>query len=141
RAGDRAQCPSCATSLTDLLSDEFHSYGGTQGSDVAMLLRRLGATLKSHWDPADPDLTDEDWHRPLGKLTPVATSATLGDDGDPTAMQDFAHTVTGEEVPDAGVITETRLTYAQWAGDSHQRVRNRGLQPERVDRQPIVDLS
>ena len=36
--------------------DEFHTYDGAQGTDVAMLLRRLGATLgmaarQVRWEP------------------------------------------------------------------------------------------
>ena len=38
-----------AESLQYLVLDEFHTYDGAQGTDVAMLLRRLGLTLKSHW--------------------------------------------------------------------------------------------
>ena len=76
--------------------DEFHTYDGAQGTDVAMLLRRLGLALKSHWAADDPRLTDDDRARPLGRITPVATSATLGDKGDPRAMLEFAETVFGE---------------------------------------------
>ena len=54
-----------------------------------MLLRRLGLALKSHWPrrrvhrrPTAPARS--------GSITPVATSATLGDKGDPAAMLDFA---------------------------------------------------
>ena len=36
-------------SLQYLVLDEFHTYDGAQGTDVAMLLRRLGLALKSHW--------------------------------------------------------------------------------------------
>ena len=38
-----------AESLQYLVLDEFHTYDGAQGTDVAMLLRRLGLTLKAHW--------------------------------------------------------------------------------------------
>ena len=43
-----------ATSLQYLVLDEFHTYDGAQGTDVAMLLRRLGLALKSHWRDDDP---------------------------------------------------------------------------------------
>ena len=46
---------------------EFRTYDGAQGTDVAMLLRRLGVTLGM--STAD---------QPLGATVPVATSATLG---------------------------------------------------------------
>ena len=45
----RHVAPSRAESLQYLVLDEFHTYDGAQGTDVAMLLRRLGLTLKSHW--------------------------------------------------------------------------------------------
>ena len=48
--------------------DEFHTYDGAQGTDVAMLLRRLAAAT-GHAEPG----------RPLGRICPVATSATLGE--------------------------------------------------------------
>ncbi len=111
-----------ATSLQYVVLDEFHTYDGAQGTDVAMLLRRLGITLKSHW-PQDLDghryLTEIDRQRPLGAITPVATSATLGSKGDPEAMLQFAETVFGEKFDDAAVITETRMTVEDWceAGD------------------------
>ncbi|WP_446916157.1 DEAD/DEAH box helicase, partial [Klebsiella pneumoniae] len=38
-----------AESLQYLVLDEFHTYDGAQGTDVAMLLRRLGLALKSYW--------------------------------------------------------------------------------------------
>ncbi len=106
-----------ATSLQYLVLDEFHTYDGAQGTDVAMLLRRLGLTLKSHW-PDDleghPFLGEVDRARPLGRVTPVATSATLGNKGDPEAMLQFAATVFGEEFDSAAVITETRLSARDW---------------------------
>ena len=74
-------------SLRYLVLDEFHTYDGAQGTDVAMLLRRLGMALGV--------TTDE---RPLGAITPVATSATLGggSDGGPK-LREFAETVFGAE--------------------------------------------
>ena len=51
-----------------LVLDEFHTYDGAQGTDVAMLLRRLAAVARPRRAG-----------RPLGDVTPVATSATLGD--------------------------------------------------------------
>ena len=51
--------------------DEFHTYDGAQGTDVAMLLRRLAAAT-NHSQPG----------KPLGDICPVATSATLGEGGD-----------------------------------------------------------
>src|SRR5690625_6179327 len=94
----------------------------------------LGAPLKSPWATDDATVTATDWQRPLGKLTPVATSATLGDDGDPSAIMEFATTVTGEDIPASAVITETRLTRAQWIGDATARGAARTLRPAAADR-------
>lgn len=102
-----------AESLQYLVLDEFHTYDGAQGTDVAMLLRRLGLTLKAHWT-ATSRVTDDDRTRPLGKVTPVATSATLGSRAAPAAMLDFAHTVFGEAFGSDAVIEETRLTPEEW---------------------------
>ena len=102
-----------AESLQYLVLDEFHTYDGAQGTDVAMLLRRLGLTLKAHWT-AETRVTDEDRERPLGRITPVATSATLGSRAAPSAMLDFAYTVFGEPFGADAVIEETRLTPDQW---------------------------
>src|SRR3954465_6512987 len=93
RRQDQPIWAASAHSLAYLVLDEFHTYDGAQGTDVSMLLRRLGITLKSHWRHDEPPLTEEDWARPLGRITPVATSATLGDGGDPAEMLDFAETV------------------------------------------------
>lgn len=122
-----------ATSLQYLVLDEFHTYDGAQGTDVAMLLRRLGLTLKSHWSEDDPHLTAEDRARPLGRVTPVATSATLGDKGEPTVMVDFARTVFGEEFSPDAVVTESRLSLEEWAGDAAERLSAAGLTPRPVD--------
>ncbi|GGM65587.1 hypothetical protein GCM10011608_58510 [Micromonospora sonchi] len=80
--------------------DEFHSYDGAQGTDVAMLLRRLAAALGL----AEPD-------RPLGPICPVATSATLGEgdgrDG-PTAIREVAEQVFGIAFDADSLVGEER---------------------------------
>lgn len=94
-------------SLRYLVLDEFHTYDGAQGTDVAMLLRRLGVALGV--------TTDE---RPLGAITPVATSATLGGgtEGGP-ALRDFAETAFGAEFDATSIIGEDRLTIDEWVTD------------------------
>lgn len=85
--------------LQYVVLDEFHTYDGAQGTDVAMLLRRLGAALGI----AQPG-------RPLGAATPVATSATLGSATAATAaMREFAERVFGCPFPANSVIGEDRL--------------------------------
>jgi ATP-dependent helicase YprA (DUF1998 family) len=130
-----------AYSLQFLVLDEFHTYDGAQGTDVSMLLRRLGLTLKSHWKPEDPALTEEDWQRPLGRVTPVATSATLGDRGDPSAMLEFADTVFGEKFDPDAVITESRLIVNEWAGDARTRIAAAGWGTAELDETRIAEIA
>lgn len=63
-----------ATSLQYIVLDEFHTYDGAQGTDVAMLLRRLGLALKSHWPEDLTDhqdgLTEDDRARPWASPRP-----------------------------------------------------------------------
>lgn len=121
RADDAAIWQQSADTLQYVVLDEFHTYDGAQGTDVAMLLRRLGLALKSHW-PARGSASDvhseDDWVRPLGKITPVGTSATLGDGGDSASMVGFASEVFGERFEDSCVITESRLSAEAWFADA-----------------------
>ena len=48
RPEDREIWRKSAMSLQYLVLDEFHTYVGAQGTDVALLLRRLGLMLKEH---------------------------------------------------------------------------------------------
>lgn len=125
RSEDAGIWAKSAHSLQYLVLDEFHTYDGAQGTDVSMLLRRLGLTIKSYWTDTDP-YSEQDRARPLGMITPVATSATLGDGGDPSAMLSFAETVFGETFPADSVVTESRLTAAEWMGDHWYQVGERG---------------
>ncbi|MCA1673609.1 MAG: DEAD/DEAH box helicase, partial [Actinobacteria bacterium] len=104
RSEDTPMFANAAESLRYLVLDEFHTYDGAQGTDVAMLLRRLGMSLGV--------TTDE---RPLGAITPVATSATLGGGPDgATALREFARTVFGAEFDETSLIGEGRLTVGEW---------------------------
>jgi ATP-dependent helicase YprA (DUF1998 family)/predicted RNA-binding Zn-ribbon protein involved in translation (DUF1610 family) len=122
-----------AHSLQYLVLDEFHTYDGAQGTDVAMLLRRLGLRLAA--------VTGQESERPLGRITPIATSATLGDEGDPAAMLDFAHTVFGERFDGDTVVTESRLAFDEWRGDAEGRVAAAGFSPSEPTRTRIVALA
>ena len=89
--------------LQYVVLDEFHTYDGAQGTDVAMLLRRLGATLGM-----------DDGHSPIGSATPVATSATMGSgDGAANSLCEFASKVFGTEITSDAVIGETRQSVAE----------------------------
>lgn len=115
RHDDRRLWTASADSLTYLVLDEFHTSDGAQGTDVAMLLRRLGLVL-ARSRTEDSDSADNDGPKPpLGSVTPVATSATMGDSGDPDAMINFARTVFGVPFDDSAVITEHRLDVDTWA--------------------------
>ncbi|VDG75448.1 ATP-dependent RNA helicase [Actinobaculum suis] len=97
-----------AQSLQYIVLDEFHTYDGAQGTDVALLLRRLGLRLRDFAPDRFPDP-----HVPLGPITPVATSATLGDKA--SEVLDFAHTVFGTPFPDSALIGENLMDYERWS--------------------------
>ena len=71
-----------ATSLQYLVLDEFHTYDGAQGTDVAMLLRRLGLALEEPLARRRPRDHQGRVARPLGRSRrsrrrrPWATRAT-----------------------------------------------------------------
>jgi replicative superfamily II helicase len=87
--------------------DEFHSYDGAQGTDVAMLLRRLAAAVGS------PEAGN-----PLGGICPVATSATLvsvTDTGPGNRdLLKVASRVFGVTFPPDAIIGEDRQTVEQF---------------------------
>lgn len=96
--------------LAYIVIDEFHTYDGAQGTDVAMLLRRLSAAVGAAEEG-----------RPLGRICPVATSATLGENSTATVtavdaastsgrlpMLDVASQVFGVCFPDDSVVVEDR---------------------------------
>ncbi len=78
--------------LQFLVVDELHTFDGAQGSDLASLLRRLKARLKT----------------PEGHLTCVGTSATMGD-GEQSVQNllRYAREVFGESFDEDSVIRET----------------------------------
>jgi ATP-dependent helicase YprA (DUF1998 family) len=84
--------------LRYVVVDEFHTYDGAQGTDVAMLLRRLAAATGR----SEPG-------RPLGRICPVATSATLGEGGDGDRIREVAHAVFGTEFDKDSIIAKDRL--------------------------------
>lgn len=84
--------------LRYLVLDEFHTYDGAQGTDVAMLLRRLGHRLGTAASGS-----------PLHGVACVGTSATLGSaasaQGD---MRAFAERVFGQPFDPDAIIGERR---------------------------------
>ena len=120
RSADQPLWEQSAASLQYLVLDEFHTYDGAQGTDVAMLLRRLRLVIgRFGGDPA--------------AITPVATSATLGDKGDPTSMISFANTVFGKVFDETSVVTETRQSIEEWTGGAEAAVAAAGYEAQTVD--------
>lgn len=84
--------------LQYLVVDELHTYDGAQGTDVANLVRRLKLKLG------------------LAHLTPVGTSATLGNGPDVAErLARYASDVFGETVGTDAIVTETRREPADYA--------------------------
>ncbi|MEV6209591.1 DEAD/DEAH box helicase [Kitasatospora sp. NPDC051914] len=85
-----------------IVVDEFHTFDGAQGTDVAMLLRRLASSL----GVSEPG-------RPLGGICPVATSATLASGTDEAGAAELLKVVGevfGTPFTPEAVIGERRLT-------------------------------
>ena len=70
--------------LRYLVVDELHTFDGAQGTDLACLIRRVKARLKT----------------PAQTLCCVGTSATLGGEGNEQAMVEFAEMIFGEPFKD-----------------------------------------
>ncbi|WP_288338056.1 DEAD/DEAH box helicase [uncultured Gordonia sp.] len=98
RQADTRLWDNATTTLQYLVLDEFHTYDGAQGTDVAMLIRRLGSRLGL--EGADG---------PLGRVIPVATSATLGGGSQSVELRRFASTVFGSDFGSDSVVGETSL--------------------------------
>ena len=78
------------TTLRYVVVDELHTFDGAQGTDLALLLRRLRARLKT----------------PEGHRVCTGTSATLGGSANTTALRDYARQIFGVPFPtDAEVST------------------------------------
>ena len=80
--------------LRYLVVDELHTFDGAQGTDLALLLRRLRARL----------------HIPEGHLVCAGTSATLGNASDTAPLRDYARQIFGTAFDVESVITENRLS-------------------------------
>nr|MBP6323279.1 DEAD/DEAH box helicase [Fusobacteriaceae bacterium] len=80
--------------LKFLAVDEFHTFDGAQGTDLACLIRRLKKHLGT----------------PENYLTCVGTSATMGSDNNKKDMFKFASDVFGETFSQDSIITESRET-------------------------------
>ena len=89
-----------------------------------LVLRRLGLMLKQH----QPDgFLGEYASNPLGRVTPVATSATLGGDDDRSKVLEFAGTIFGEAFTPDALVSEKTLTFSR-VGTSEHRSRKQRCQ-------------
>ncbi len=83
--------------LRFLVVDELHTFDGAQGTDLACLIRRLKARLRT----------------PPGVLACIGTSATLGSEGQERLLA-FAGDVFGESFDAQAVIGEDRESVAEY---------------------------
>ena len=86
--------------LRFLVVDELHTFDGAQGTDLAMLIRRLRHRLKA--DPA--------------RLICIGTSATLGDASDTGPLREYAGQVFATDFATGSVITERRQGFDAFIG-------------------------
>ncbi len=90
------------TTLRYVVVDELHTFDGAQGTDLALLLRRLRARLQT----------------PEGHLVYAGTSATLGGSTDTQPLRDYAEQIFGSAFPPDSVVTENRKSVAEFLGDA-----------------------
>ena len=87
--------------LRYLVVDEFHTFDGAQGTDLACLIRRLRDRL----------------HCPLDEVVCVGTSATLGGPDSKESMLSYAGQVFASHFDTASLIEEERLTVDEFFSD------------------------
>jgi len=104
--------------LRFLVVDELHTFDGAQGTDLACLIRRLKARLKT----------------PPEYLCCVGTSATLGSEDEKQRLVRYAEEVFGEPFDDGAVITESRVSAGEYLAESF--VTGRDV----VDQERILEL-
>lgn len=88
--------------LRYIVVDELHTFDGAQGTDLALLLRRLRARLGS----------------PESHLIFAGTSATLGGNADTAPLRDYARQIFSGLFPPESVITENRLSVGEFLGEA-----------------------
>lgn len=90
------------TTLRYVVVDELHTFDGAQGTDLALLLRRLRARLKV----------------PAEHLICAGTSATLGGSSDTAPLREYARQVFGVEFGPESVVTENRQSVGVFLEDA-----------------------
>jgi DEAD/DEAH box helicase domain-containing protein len=86
--------------LRFVVVDELHTFDGAQGTDLALLLRRLKARLGAKENP----------------IAYVGTSATLGNATDTSPLRDYAGQVFGSPFDPDSVVTENRFRIDEFLG-------------------------
>jgi len=90
------------TTLRYVVVDELHTFDGAQGTDLALLLRRLRARLK---------VPEDQW-------VCVGTSATLGGAQDTSELREYARQIFASPFTVESVVTEDRLSTGEFLADS-----------------------
>lgn len=90
------------TTLRYVVVDELHTFDGAQGTDLALLLRRLRARLRI----------------PAGHLICAGTSATLGGSSDTGPLRDYARQIFGVAFDPDAVVTESRQSVGAFLDDA-----------------------
>jgi len=88
--------------LRYIVVDELHTFDGAQGTDLALLLRRLKARLRAKDD----------------NVVYVGTSATLGSGDQTKPLCEYAEDVFGSSFGEDSVVTENRLDVAEFLGNA-----------------------
>ena len=88
--------------LRYLVVDELHTFDGAQGTDLAMLIRRLRRRLGCEG----------------AGLICIGTSATLGDASDTASLRDYAGQVFATRFDADAVVTEQRQGFDAFIGDA-----------------------
>jgi DEAD/DEAH box helicase domain-containing protein len=112
--------------LRYLVVDEFHTFDGAQGTDLACLIRRLRDRL----------------HCTGEELICVGTSATLGDADSQAEMLHYAGQIFGSGFDRASLIQEDRLTPAEFFEETAFADDEQGLlvlPPPSSDQQALLD--
>jgi DEAD/DEAH box helicase domain-containing protein len=87
--------------LRYVVVDELHTFDGAQGTDLALLLRRLRARLKI----------------PANHLICAGTSATLGGASDTAPLREYARQVFGVPFDEGAVVIEDRQSVGAFLED------------------------
>ncbi|MBK5938332.1 DEAD/DEAH box helicase [Halochromatium roseum] len=126
RPGDQALWRfNAPETLRFLVVDELHSFDGAQGTDLAMLIRRLRHRLQCD-APADTPVDARDKNRDQARdndrskaerLICIGTSATLGDASNTAPLREYASQIFATGFDEDAVITERRQGFDAFIGD------------------------